>query len=736
MAPTARRMFRRVALSAVLLLLLAGSAARAAEVYTRIDEREIPLQGRTEFAIGIRGASVLPMRPVLRAEGLLLVAMGTSRRVTVINGRMQLQVEWRYRVIGTSPGRHVIPEQTLSIDGRIFRTSPVRITVSAEINPRDKGEERDVPGLPGDLTERGLTAMLRPERISQDQVAELIVAVSGDAQPDLALPEIPGVETVAHPENPSAVRRNGETIWVHLFHLLPYTSGRIAIPALELDIGGRRRFTRALQLTVTPPRETSAVLMLDADQVYLGQPVVCDMVWRRPNRVLEYDLMVPWIDSLPGFAVRKVERIDGKALRNINEDPNGPEVLVSESRGGRGRIWTFRRVLVPLESGSLTIPGARGEITVPPGFGGGSVQPMRLQATTAPASLRVRPLPEEGRPDGLAGPAPVGTFRVSASADPAEATVGDAFELIWRVEGRGNFESVFLEPVGESAELAVYPQESEIRIGPDGLEGVKLFRQTVSPKHARVRSLPGFRLGYFDPEEEAWHTAVAAPVPVTVHPAAISPAKTPPPGPSRAADIPTPPAPDASAPPETAPAAAPAAGTAEELLPVEEVLRRRARPPWRSPLGLGLLILPPLLVLLSLIVRYRENLLAADPARDRRRHAFRNARRQLQELSKESDRIPAADFYLRGHALLVDYIAARTDRPAGELTAEDAGGILTAMGVPEAMRSDLVTLLGEADRARFDGLDRPVESRSDFLHRSEALLRGLERVRIRNGGSS
>jgi hypothetical protein len=151
------------------------------------------------------------------------------------------------------------------------------------------------------------------------------------------------------------------------------------------------------------------------------------------------------------------------------------------------------------------------------------VEPLELVRAGPAATLGVRALPEEGRPDDFSGG--VGTFALGAAARSARVALGQGFLFDLVVEGRGDL-------------AAIEPPRL------DGLEGFRVrgrlehlepgrrtFTYELVPTSERVRGVPGVALVVFDPELGDWRTLRSGAVALEVLPpepaAADAPADAP-----------------------------------------------------------------------------------------------------------------------------------------------------------------------------------------------------------------
>ncbi len=132
-----------------------------------------------------------------------------------------------------------------------------------------------------------------------------------------------------------------------------------------------------------------------------------------------------------------------------------------------------------------------------------------------PLTLRIRPLPTEGRPPEFTGG--VGRFSVRAEASPRSIEVAQSFKLALHIEGKGNLQH--LDPPALE-QLAGFPEGFHVLGKVDDKSGT---RRTVTwdlaPLSAAVKEVPPIRLAFFDPGPPAgYRTTKTQSIPLEVRP--------------------------------------------------------------------------------------------------------------------------------------------------------------------------------------------------------------------------
>ena len=128
-----------------------------------------------------------------------------------------------------------------------------------------------------------------------------------------------------------------------------------------------------------------------------------------------------------------------------------------------------------------------------------------------PLELKVRPLPEDGRPASFSGA--VGQFAFDVDVSPRDVAVGDLVVAYMTLKGRGHLEGVETPRIAEGRHFRVYDAtpvavQSETRLA---------FEQTLVPLSTNAAAVPAISFCYFDPRTGTYQTVTRGPFPLTFH---------------------------------------------------------------------------------------------------------------------------------------------------------------------------------------------------------------------------
>lgn len=548
-----------------------------------------------------------------------------------------------------------------------------------------------------------LEAVADRTELAADEVLTLRITLeSGEAPTALELPEgdLP-FEIVSRSQSrqssfalggPGGVQ--ARQVLVTRLGLAPKRAGALVIPPIAATVGGKRYETRPIRVTVLPagaaPRaapgpapdapggtfrgwERDLVLDVELDrrEVFLGEQVTATVRLYSPLGVVAYERFTP--PPHDGFWTEELET---------------PQTLRYEVRAVNGvptRVYLLTRIaLFPTRSGALSIGPFSLDVAVRTGTDN-PFDPFpevrRVQRRSAPRSLTVKPLPP-GAPPGFAS-VNVGSWKLEARAPEGPVAAGDPVPVRLVARGDGNVRALALPrlPAVPGAKAFEPTGTEEVATRGGRLGGTRTVETVLVPERTGELVVPPLEWPVFDPRAGRYEVLRTAELRVRVGPGA---------GPGAAS---------------TAGSNALAAG----LRPIRAdlSLSRRGPPPWRSPLFLLAVALPPAaFAAAAAAARVRDR--SGERAR-RVRAAGRAARRALARARRRRAAGDPAALLAEVERALLGYAADRLGRPAGGLTRDALAAALAEAGAhPPAVRA-LSGALDALDRARFGAGGAPDE---------------------------
>jgi hypothetical protein len=521
------------------------------------------------------------------------------------------------------------------------------------------------------------------------------------------------------------------------YRLTAKRTGDLVIPAINVMAEGNIRRTQPIRIRAVPPSENEDYklrLELSGERVYVGQPVILTVTWYVGGNVEEFAFNIPLLEDKRFEVTGFEENIDPNQQDTYVRIPLGDDVVIGrkgrETVDGRSFLTvTFEKVLIPKQAGTIRAPQATVSMRAVKGyqrrggnsvfddffsdgiFGRRAVYEDFVVPSNTPA-LEVAELPAEGRPAGFTGL--VGAFDLEAEATPTKISVGDPITLTVRIEGPRYLENVSLPPLEKQPSLA-----RDFRIPEERATGAirgraKVFTQTLRATHSGVTGIPPIEMPYFDPRTGSYEIARSEPIALEVEGNRIITAQD-----AEGRDA--------------------AVITQTELEAREEgiahnyegsdalVNQAGSLAVWlNSPLGLALLIVPPLgygALWGFLVVAQRRG---GDPAGRRARRAYRDLQRRLATLEGDTGG-GAGDFHSQLLEALRQYLGARLALPPGALTFADVAGELRKRGFSEEALAELRALFEQCEAGRYAGGLHATDDPSKMIERARHAAGHVER---------
>jgi hypothetical protein len=311
------------------------------------------------------------------------------------------------------------------------------------------------------------------------------------------------------------------------------TPGRYRIGPIHIAQGaaGLTLATVDLELRTLPTRDDIAVeLDLPDRPVYVGERVPVTIRFRLSASLQEslasYALRVPLFEPSARYRFVDAEPTGGSASQLQVTTASGPIALEMQVRelsasGEAVREFSAQRTLVPLAEGEFEVPPSTLLVNEGVGFRRSifgerratRVKPWR--ASDRPRTLRVTPVPSEGRPASFAGAVGRG-FTLDARADRTVVRVGDPITLTLTLRGEGLDTAALPALDAEGLLPAASFRVPAGHLAGERVDDAKQFSAVVRVLDASVTEVPGLAFSWFDPEAGRFETTRSRPIALAV----------------------------------------------------------------------------------------------------------------------------------------------------------------------------------------------------------------------------
>ena len=399
-----------------------------------------------------------------------------------------------------------------------------------------------------------VTTQLEPGEIALGQSAQLTITVSGDGNDAVSPPAVPGLEFASVGQSSQMVSINGVTSSTtsETYEVIPQRAGKFTIPALS-------RGSQALVLYVQPSGATPgnnsgasslpppAASGLTAGPTSLTKDGTAFVRLRLPKRELYVGEIVP-VDIQVGMRAGLVASINGLPTLNgdafmLNKLSSKPEQAQEIIDGEPYSVVTWHSALAVVKSGEFslsvetpltvrmrTAPQRRARL--PQGMFGdsmmddafndpffqnffGGTTEKEITVASEAESLKVLPLPTEGRPAAFDGA--VGEFEVASELSAVQSAAGDPLMLRLKVTGAGSFDRVNSAMLGQVDGWKTYKPTAKFEPADNaGYSGEKDFEQAVIPMQPGRQIVPALTFSFFNPDTRRYETKLTSPLSVEV----------------------------------------------------------------------------------------------------------------------------------------------------------------------------------------------------------------------------
>ncbi len=555
-----------------------------------------------------------------------------------------------------------------------------------------------------------ITAQVSAERITLNDRVELTITISGPDARKAGAPQLramPGFAVVGTQTSTEYQFINGKssTLVAYIYTLSPRSVGVHEVGAATVVVDGRSFSAEPRKVEVTavagqPQAQAGggtatggsgdADLFIrtsvDTNQPYVGEQVT--LTFELFNRLpiwgdTEYDP-----PSTTGFWAVDLPKIT-------------PSTQNANSRTYKHNA--VKTALFPTTSGTLTIGPAKLTYTT----GGFFSAPQTRTLATKPITVRVKSLPDAGKPVDFSGA--VGQYKISASADKEIAKVGDVVTVKVTVSGEGNLDMLTSLSAPDLSAFKTYDPKVENKALNSGftLGGEKIWEYVLVPKFSGTTTIKPFTVTFFNPKTGTYQSASTGPIDLKVTP-----------GEASAADVKT--SGDERNAVETI------ASDIRFIKPDHLMLENVDRQLATNPLFYFSYIIPLGLFAAAVVLKRRRDAIERDTGLRRKLSAWKNAQRLFDLAGEDLSRNETAAFCGHVSEALVRFIGDRLTLDTGSLTSGAIEDSLRRRGVDPDLAEKIRKTLELADFVRFSSSAAGREVQDRLLADARAIVQTLK----------
>ncbi|HSQ46321.1 MAG TPA: BatD family protein [Lutibacter sp.] len=475
----------------------------------------------------------------------------------------------------------------------------------------------------------------------------------------------------------------------YIYILEPKREGEFIIESATIEYDNEIVKSNAIKLTVSAaieiPKDPNNPEYIAQQNIHLVAEVSNLNPYVGEGIYVVYKLFVSPNISVNDWRVSESPQYNGFWNQDI-------EVTDLNAQNGKynGEDYRFlvlkRAVLIPQRSGELIIEPMKMDFSVgiPTGrgdfFGNMITRNISYATESAIRKVRVKALPEEGKPEGFSGA--VGDFMFSISADKNVLKSNDAAQIKVEVKGSGNLKLFEIPKIVTPAELEAYTPEhkEDVVTSLNGLRGSISDAYTVVPQFKGKYKIPEVSFSYFNPKDEKYYTVLAEAVFVEV---------------TDGKELVSTGGDSASFKKNVV-----SNGNNFRFIALETNLKPAVKKDFLHSTEFYLLLLLPFLAIpIGILIGKKRAKRAGDIFGNKIRNANRLARKYLSEAKKQLGKKEA--FYIALEKALHNFLKAKLQIETSEISKEKISELLQDKGVDDNTIKQFITVLNDCDFARY-----------------------------------
>ncbi len=488
---------------------------------------------------------------------------------------------------------------------------------------------------------------------------------------------------------------NGKSTYSQSYSYIvsPTRKGNLTIGGATIEYKGKRLTSNPVSVAVVDavelPKNPNDPDYIANQNVHLEALVSKTTPYVGEGIYVEYRLYFSTKIAISDFDFKELPEY--KSFWNQEIKVEEYEVKQGKYKGEDYRYFTLKKtVLIPQKSGKLSIEPIKADliIGVPTGrgdfFGNPITRNIRKSFKTFRKTVRVKPLPLEGKPADFIGA--VGDFKLDVHTSKPSLKANESTQLKVAISGRGNLKLFEIPKVITPQELEVYtPEHKEnVRTSVSGIKGLKgeIYDQyTLVPQYKGKYKIPPVSFSYFNPVEEKYHTLVSDDLFVNV---------------TEGKELMT----NSEKLVGNNKQTVVATNETFKYIQTKTVFAAEQQEDFfKSKLFYLLLLLPLLAIPVAIVIGKKKKARARDLIGNRTRKADKLARKYLSQAKKQLGKKEA--FYIALEKALHNYLKAKLQIETSEISKERIEELLSEKGVSSDSIASFVAVLDDCDFARY-----------------------------------
>lgn len=369
------------------------------------------------------------------------------------------------------------------------------------------------------------TASVSKNQVATGEQFEITFSFNGNAE-RFAPPNMGGFEVVSGPNQSTSmtsVNGNTTTNASYSYDLMAVKEGTFTIGQATLIAGGHRYTTNPIKIKVIKgrpvPQSARGQQTMPDDNVQesttgdLSKSLFIKAVVNKTNVYQGEQLTVSYrLYTRVGVMdnqLDKLPELNGFWSQDVNDQKQNTQWHTEMYKGERFNVADIKQtILFPERSGNLVIDPlgmtfvarvAAPARDIMDQFFGGSYRDEKVKLKSAPVIIHVKPLPEEGKPEGYGGA--VGSFSMNATVDKTSLKANEALNYNVRISGSGNIMLFKNLTPNFPADFEKYDPKVTDTLNKSitSVAGSRLYNYLLIPRHEGNFTIDPIKFSYFNP---------------------------------------------------------------------------------------------------------------------------------------------------------------------------------------------------------------------------------------------
>ncbi|MDY2586063.1 BatD family protein [Winogradskyella aquimaris] len=477
------------------------------------------------------------------------------------------------------------------------------------------------------------------------------------------------------------------------YFLAPKKKGSFTIKQATIEIDGEIYKTFPVTVSVTDavdrPNGPPDASDIASEKIHLVAEVSNSNPYLNEPTTVVYKLYVsPDVGISSNWREKQTPRYNDFWSQNI--EIKGLNIQRGEYQGEDYRFVVLRKtVLYPQKTGNLKLEPLVLDITVevPTGraniFGQQIMTQVPKTVTAGSRTIKVKPLPEKGKPQDFKGAVGDFNFEVTTSKNQLNAT--ESLQAKVEVTGKGNLKLFELPKLTTPSSLEVYePEHKEnVRTDLNGMKGSISDTYTIVPQYRGKYPIPFISFSYFDLKTESYKRITSDEIIIDVVE-----------GPTAAENRS-----DNTSIANTKQTIKPNSNTFAFIKTSSNWSSIKEDDFFKSTGFWSMLLLPFLAIPLAIIIRKEKDRRDADVVGSRIRKADRLAKKYLSEAKKNLGQ--KESFYEALERALHNYLKAKLNIETSDFNKEKIETLLSQRHVDQNVSAEFISILESCELARY-----------------------------------